>query len=81
MILTTRKIQYPEGDCREIDHTLRFNQLVDLNGFPLMLPLKTTRLIVYRVYKISTQILKSEEIITYSLELVGIRELEEYMRL
>jgi len=69
-------ISYPEGDDREIEHELRVNQLVDLNGYPLPLPLPTSRMIVYRVWKVSTRQERHTEEITYHLELVTRPELE-----
>ena len=77
MTLYTRRILYPEGDSQEISHRLGINQLVDLNGNPLNLPLKTDRMIVYRVFKMSTEILVGEEITNYHLELVRRDELAE----
>ena len=79
MTLTTHRILYPEGDAREIGHRLRINQLVDLNGSPLQVPLQSPRTIAYRVYKISTQSRIGEEIISYSLEKVSRYELESYV--
>lgn len=69
-------VKYPEGDEREIEHELRVNQLVDLNGRPLALPLPTSRMIVYRVWKVSTRAERHTEEITYHLELVTRPELE-----
>jgi hypothetical protein len=69
-------IAYPEGDEREIEHVLSVNQLVDLNGRPLPLPLPTSRMIVYRVWKISTRQERYTEEIRYHLELVTRPELE-----
>jgi len=69
-------LSYPEGDGREIEHELKVNQLVDLNGKPLPLPLPTSRMIVYRVWKISTRQERYTEEITYHLELVTQPELE-----
>ncbi len=77
MHLTTRWIVYPEGDSREIEHTLSINQLVDINGFPLAPPLPTTRMIVYRVFRIATESLKGEDIIRYYLEQLWRDEMEE----
>jgi hypothetical protein len=77
MHLTTRHIVYPEGDVQEIEHSLRVNQLVDLNGYPLKPPLPTTRMIVFRVYKMRTSSSRGEDIIDYHLELVTRPELEE----
>jgi hypothetical protein len=77
MHLTTRRIVYPEGDGREIGHTLSINQLVDINGFPLAPPLPTVKMIVYRVFRIATESLKGEDIVRYHLEQLWRDELEE----
>jgi hypothetical protein len=69
-------IIYPEGDSREIEHDLRVNQLVDLNGNPLPLPLPTARMIAYRVWKVSTRSERHTEEVCYHLELVTRPELE-----
>ena len=79
MILQTNQILYPEGDHREIEHRLRVNQMVDLNGNPVSLPLRTPRTIVYRVFKITTRTLTGEVITNYHLERVGRLELEEHV--
>jgi hypothetical protein len=76
MRLTTRRLVYPEGDVQEIEHRLSINELVDLNGAPLELPLPTARMIVYRVFRICTQNLTGEDITDYHLELVWRDELE-----
>lgn len=55
MTLVTHFIVFPEGDLQEIDSPLRINQIVDLNGRALPLPLRTVRIIAFRVYKISTE--------------------------
>ena len=72
-------IKYPEGDSREIEHELSINQLVDLNGFPLQIPLKTLKIIVYKVYKISTTESTGKQIRLFHLELVTTDELLEYL--
>ena len=77
-MLQTRVVRYPEGDEREVDHVLAVNQLVDLNGFPVSLPLTTSRTIVYRVWKVTTAEERKMEEITYHLELVTRPELEAY---
>ncbi len=79
-VLRTLTIAYPEGDEREIEHELRVNQLVDLNGNPLPLPLPTSRMIVYRVWKVATRQERHTEEITYHLELVTRPELESIAR-
>jgi hypothetical protein len=79
-VVRTITIVYPEGDTREIEHDLRVNQLVDLNGNPLSLPLQTSRMIVYRVWKVTTQAERNTEELFYHLELVTRPELESAIR-
>lgn len=74
------QIVFPEGDYQEISHRLRVNQMVDINGNPLPLPLRTSKMIVYRVYKISTDSNRNEDITNYHLEQVTINELEDFVR-
>ena len=50
---------------------------MDINGRPLTPPITTVKMIVYRVYKISTKILRGEEILEYHLDLLRRNELEE----
>jgi hypothetical protein len=75
-VVRTSTIVYPEGDSREIEHGLRVNQLVDLNGNPLEIPLPTARMIVYRVWKISTRTERKCEETSFHLELVKRPELD-----
>lgn len=79
-MLRTRLVQYPEGDQREIEHALAVNQMVDLNGVPIRLPLATAKTIVYRVWKVTTAEERRAEEVTYHLELVTRPELEAYTR-
>jgi hypothetical protein len=79
-VVRTITIVYPEGDTREIEHDLRVNQLVDLNGNPLPLPLANPRMIVYRVWKVSTDAQRHSEDVFYHLELVTRPELESVVR-
>lgn len=78
MISEATYIVYPEGDTQEISHHLQINQLTDLNGFPLRMPIPTTKMIVYRVYKKTTKEAPGEIGIFFHLELVGIDELSEF---
>lgn len=71
-------IVYPEGEVQEIAGPLRLDQLVDLNGLPLPLPLRNARLIAYRVVKIRRQEERGEEASFYYLELVPARELASF---
>ncbi len=75
-MLQSFMVVYPEGDSLEIEHQLRVNQLVDLNGNPLSTPLPTARMIAYRVWKISTRTERHSEEISYHLELVRRPELD-----
>ncbi len=79
MYIVESKIVYPEGDSQEINHKLKINQLVDINGYPLSLPLPTSRMIVYRVNKIKKDYYKGGETINYYLEILSRDELEEYV--
>ncbi len=79
MFITNRFIVYPDDDVQEIEHALTVNQLVDLNGFPLRLPLKTHKIIAYRVFKKTTDERTGEESIYYHLELVPVNELLEFL--
>lgn len=73
-----KKIVYPEGDIQDIPHDLRINQIVDLNGYPLTFPLKSAKMIAFRVYKKSTKETSDENITFFYLEQVPVYELEEY---
>jgi hypothetical protein len=75
-VLQSYVIVYPEGDSLEIEHRLRVNQLVDLNGNPLVPPLPTARMIAFRVWKVSTRSERGSEETAYHLELVTRPELE-----
>ncbi|MCK5199422.1 MAG: hypothetical protein KAR21_13780 [Spirochaetales bacterium] len=75
MTLFTYKLKYPEGDEKEIEHSLNFNQIVDLNGNPLRLPIPSSKMIIYRVFRISTSEERGEVIKYYYLELIVGEEL------
>ena len=70
---------YPEGDLQEAFQPLAINQLVDINGRPLTLPLPTLKMIVYRVYKITKSESRAEHCTKYHLELVRRDEMLEHM--
>jgi hypothetical protein len=73
-------VVYPDGERQEIEHPLRIDQLVDLNGIPLRFPLPTPKLIAYRVYAKHTRKQRNEDVTEYHLELVPARELLAYCR-
>ncbi len=79
MRIAVRQIKFPEGDSQEIPHSLHFNELVDINGYPIPLPLSTTKIIAYRVYRISSVSTRNEEITEYALEIVRPAELHELL--
>jgi len=79
MYLSEYFIVYPEGDSQEIHGRLSLNQLVDLNGNPLDLPLPTNRMIVFRVTKVRTNDYKGGSETYHYLEQVSARELLEYV--
>jgi len=79
-VLRTLIAVYPEGDTRELERELSVNQLVDLNANPIALPLPSPRMIVYRVWKITTHSERHTEEVLYHLELVTRPELEGVSR-
>ena len=79
MFITEYFIVYPEGDTQEINGRLMLNQLVDVNGNPLDLPLSTNRMIVFRVAKIRTNDYKGGSETYHYLDQVSARELMEYV--
>jgi hypothetical protein len=79
MFITEYFIVFPEGDAQEIRGRLSLNELVDINGNPLELPLQTNRMIVFRVAKISTNEHKGGKEIYHYLEQMSARELLEYV--
>ena len=79
MFIAEYFIVYPEGDTQEIQGRLSLNQLVDLNGTPLELPLPTNRMIVFRVVKIRTNEHKGGTETYHYLEQVSAGELTEYV--
>ena len=75
-----RMLVYPEGDTQEIDWQLRFNQLVDVAGRPLALPVATVRMIAYRVRRISNEETRNEYVTRYFLEQLFPDDLAAYTR-
>jgi len=49
MTLYEFHLVFPEGETQEIQHELRINDIVDINGYPLSLPLPTNRMLAYHV--------------------------------
>ena len=78
MFMQEFHIVFPEGDTQEIQGRLRLNQVVDVNGIPLPLPLPTNRMIAFRVAKIQTKEGKGTSETFHFLELLSAVELLEY---
>ena len=79
MTTYTYLLVYPDGDVQEAARQLQINQIVDLNGFPLTPPLRTLRMIVYRVFRITRDEHRGEAVTRYHLELVKREEMLEYV--
>jgi hypothetical protein len=79
MFMTDYFIVFPEGDSQEIQGRLRLNQLVDVNGRPLALPLPTNRMVAFRVAKISMNEYKGGNETFHYLEQLSAMELLEYV--
>ncbi len=77
MIWDTKVIVYPEGDFIEIERELKINELVDINGNPVRLPLASPKTIIYRVYRKSTSDTNNGPVIRFYLEQLSLTETEE----
>jgi hypothetical protein len=73
-------IVFPEGDVQEIPGRLSINDLVDINGRPLSLPLPTWRLIAFRVARIKVSENRGGNETLHFLELMGAEELRPYVQ-
>jgi hypothetical protein len=71
-------IVYPEGESQELETPLRIDQLVDLNGLSLDLPLSSPRTIAYRVVKIRHTEERGIHAVYHYVELVSAQELIGY---
>lgn len=75
MTIETHWLVYPDGDRQETETSLRIDQLIDMNGNPLRLPLPDPRIIAYRVFRIRNLESRGELNVLYYLELVPVHEL------
>jgi len=80
MTIETRWLVYPDGERQETDRLIRMNELVDMNGNQLALPLPHARVIAYRLYKIRKVEERGELDILQYLELVSAAELSGMTR-
>ena len=79
MTIFSEILVYPDGETQEAAQKLQINQLVDINGIPLNLPLPTLKMIVYRVFKITVHESRGENTKRYHLELVKREEMLDYV--
>jgi hypothetical protein len=73
-------IVFPEGDVQEISGRLSINDIVDINGKPLPLPLPTNKMIAFRVARIKTSENRGGNETYHYLELLSAAELLEFTR-
>ncbi|MDR2101033.1 MAG: hypothetical protein LBP43_00505 [Treponema sp.] len=78
MFMNEYFIVFPEGDVQEIQGRLTINELVDINGRPLALPLATNRMIVFRVCRIQVKENRGGKETFHFLELLSAEELKPY---
>jgi hypothetical protein len=71
-------IVFPEGDVQEIPGRLTINELVDINGRPLEIPLPTNRMIAFRVARIRVSENRGGNETFHFLELLSAEELRAY---
>jgi len=79
MYMTEFFVVYPDGDTQEIQGRLSLNQLVDVNGNPVDLPLPTNRMVVFQVAKVKTNDYKGGSETYHYLEQLSAEELLEYV--
>jgi hypothetical protein len=73
-------MHYPDGGTQRASRPIRYGALLDVNGNELELPLSTSRMLVYRVWKATTEETRNEMIRHYFLEQVAPSELEDWVR-
>ncbi len=79
MFISEYFIVFPEGDTQEIPGRLSINEMVDINGNPLDLPLPTHKMIVFRVARIKTNEYKGSSETLHFLEQMSADELLPYV--
>lgn len=80
MFLSENFIVFPEGDTQEIPARLSINEMVDVNGNPMPLPLSTHKMIVFRVARIKTNEYTGSSETLHFLEQMTAEELLPYVR-
>jgi hypothetical protein len=80
MLIREFFIVFPEGDVQEISGRLSVNELVDVNGNSLDLPLPTNKMIVFRVARITVRENRGSHETFHFLELMSAEELAPYVK-
>ena len=78
MFMNEYYIVFPEGDIQEIQGRLSINELVDMNGQVLDLPLPTHKMIVFRVARIKVAENRGGNETLHFLEQMSAEELKPY---
>jgi hypothetical protein len=78
MTLYEFHIVFPEGETQEISHQLAPGDIVDVNGYPLPVPLPTNRMIAYHVSGKRTVEERGLVVTWYHLEQLDATELLAY---
>ncbi|GAB1457219.1 hypothetical protein MASR2M48_25270 [Spirochaetota bacterium] len=79
MTIETRWLVYPDGERQETQRRLRVDELVDMNGFSVPMPLRSARMVAYRVFKIRRVEERGELDVLQYLELVPSSELADML--
>ncbi|MDR0389851.1 MAG: hypothetical protein LBH73_07260 [Spirochaetaceae bacterium] len=80
MVINEYFIVFPEGDAQEIPGRLPVNALVDINGRELELPLRTNKMIVFRVHRIQVKEGRGGSETLHFLEQLSADELVPYVQ-
>jgi hypothetical protein len=75
MFMNEYFVVFPEGDVQEVPGRLSLNEMVDINGQILPLPLPSSRTIAFRVARIKINENKGGNETFHFLELLSAQEL------
>lgn len=79
MTLYEKYLHFPDGDILEISHFLSINQIVDIHGKPIEMPISTNRILAYSVCRQKTTEEKGLVVTNYYLYQLSAYELLEYL--
>ncbi|GHV45272.1 hypothetical protein AGMMS49546_30690 [Spirochaetia bacterium] len=80
MFMNEYFVVFPEGDVQEVPDRLPLNEIVDINGRGLPLPLPSCKTIAFRVARIKVNENKGGNETFHYLELLSAPELIPYVR-